>query len=558
MTDTGIPTYDDVLPEGEEAAPAGVRTMAIVRWALIALMAAIAAASVLHYAGVLRPHGVETSAVQYYCPMHPAIVQDQPGSCPICGMTLVPRTRAAQAATDRGATAASNVTESGGAAGGDRTTDSAAATGAAPEAAGGAPQNAAAATSVPGLAPITLPPERVQLMGIRTATVERTALGGVLRTVGYVAADESALAQVHTRFAGWIQELRVAKTGERVRRGDVLATIYSAALLTTQQELLNARRWAGGDVGRSGGGVDTGGAMNAPRADAMSAAAGAMGAAAPPRTSLVDGARRRLELFGVAPEDVRAIERTGTPLQAVPLRSPADGYVIEKNAVQGGYVEPETTLFQIADLSTVWVLAEVYESELARVAPGAAAMLTMTAYPGATFSGRVDYVYPTLDPSTRTVRVRLVFANPDLRLKPGMYGDVVLDMPATDGLVVPREAVVDTGEMAYVFVTHPGGRFEPRRVHLGAAARDRVVVTDGLSEGDTVVTSANFLVDSESRLHAAISGMSAGATASTCDGDFDRARFPEKYDACRACEIQHRGMGTMEDDCKRAIPQPWR
>jgi len=189
MTDTGIPTYDDVLPEGEEAAPAGVRTMAIVRWALIALMAAIAAASVLHYAGVLGPHGVETSAVQYYCPMHPAIVQDQPGSCPICGMTLVPRARSAQAATDDSATGASSVTETGVAADGGRAMGSAAATGAAPEPAGGAPQNAAAATSVPGLAPITLPPERVQLMGIRTATVERAALGGALRTVGYVTAD---------------------------------------------------------------------------------------------------------------------------------------------------------------------------------------------------------------------------------------------------------------------------------------------------------------------------------------------------------------------------------
>jgi Cu(I)/Ag(I) efflux system membrane fusion protein len=414
-----------------------------------------------------------------------------------------------------------------------------------------------AAGTVPGLVPITLPPERVQLMGIRTAAVERADLPGELRAVGYVATNEAGLAQVHTRFAGWIQELRVAKTGERVRRGDVLATIYSPALLTTEQELLNARRWAGGDAT----GRPPGGATKAEGADAMSAAGGAMAATAGPRTSLVEGARRRLELFGVAPEDVRAIERAGAPLQAVPLRSPADGYVIEKTAIQGSYVEPAATLFQIADLSTVWVLAEVYESDLARVAPGAQATLTMAAYPATTFSGRVDYLYPTLDPATRTLRVRLVFSNPDLRLRPGMYGDVVLALPATSGLVVPREAIVDTGEMAYVFVARPGGRFEPRRVHVGDAAGDRVIITDGVDEGETVVTSANFLVDSESRLHAAISGMGAAPAAtapSSCDGDFDRRRFPEKYEACRACEVQHRGMGTMEDDCKRAIPQPWR
>jgi Cu(I)/Ag(I) efflux system membrane fusion protein len=516
MTDTHVPSHDDVLPEGEEAAPAGVRTMAIIRWTLIAVMALLAAASVLHYAGVFAPRSIDTAAVQYYCPMHPSIVQDEPGACPICGMTLVPRApaTAGRAVDDHAGAADEQAEHTGGA---------------------GESTAAVAATTVPGLAPITLPPERVQLMGIRTATVEHAALGGELRIVGYVAANEAAVVQVHTRFAGWIQELRVARTGEHVRRGDVLATIYSPTLLTTQQELLNARRWAGAD-----------------------AASGATAATTGPRTSLVEGARRRLELFGVAAEDVRAIERAGTPLQAVPLRAPADGYVMEKAAVQGSYVEPEATLFQIADLSTLWVLAEVYESELARVAAVAAARLTTAAYPGVTFSGRVDYVYPTLDAATRTLRVRLIFANPDLRLRPGMYGDVVLDLPAAAGLVVPREAVVDTGEMAYVFVARPGGRFDPRRVRLGAAAGDRVVVADGLTEGETVVTSANFLVDSESRLHAAISGMGGETAPSSCDRDFDRARFPEKYDACRACELQHRGMGSMEDDCKQAIARPWR
>lgn len=496
--------HDAPLPEGEEAAPPGVRTMAAVRWALVLLMAGLAAASVLHYAGVFAPRGGITAAVQYYCPMHPSVVQDQPGECPICGMTLVARETGAAASASPAADAPADA---------DRH-----------------------ASDVPGLVPVTLPPERVQLMGIRTAPAVRTALGSELRTVGYVAANEGTLSQVHTRFSGWIQELRVARTGERVRRGDVLATIYSPALLTTQQELLSARRFTrGGDAAAEG--------------------------ATSIQDALVAGARRRLELFGVAPEDIRTVERSGRPIAAVPLRAPSDGYVTEKAAVQGAYVGPETTLFQIADLSTVWVLAEVYESELARVAAGTEGALTLAAYPGARFVGTVDYVYPTVDPATRTVRVRLVFPNPDLQLRPGMYGDVVLALPAAEALVVPREAVVDTGEIAYVFVLRDGGRFEPRKVRTGARTADAVAVTEGLADGDVVVTTANFLVDSESRLRAAITGMtSAGGTApaSGCDRDFDRARFPEKYDACRACEVQHRGMGSMEDDCKRAIPQPWR
>jgi membrane fusion protein, copper/silver efflux system len=498
----------DALPEGEEAPPPGVRTMAIVRWALVALMAALAIVSVLHYARVLPPQRETTAAVQYYCPMHPQVVQDQPGECPICGMTLVGRATGSHdhegPRPDTEATAAA----------------------------------APATSDVPGLVPIDLPPERVQLIGIRTAQVARGDLGSVVAAVGYVAPNEAAIVQVHTRFAGWIQDLKVARTGERVQKGDVLATIYSPTLLTTQQELLNARRFARTGVGST----------DASAADAHLQA------------SLVEGARRRLELLGVGPDEIRAIERTGKPLTAVPLRAATSGYVTEKSAVQGSYVEPETTLFQIADLATVWVLAEVYESELARLQVGAPAVLTLGAYPGEVFRGTVDYLYPTLDAATRTLRVRLVFPNADLRLRPGMYGDVTLSLPPTSALVVPREAVVDTGDVSYVFVVRDRGRFIPRRVELGARAGDRVAVRSGVAEGDTVVTTANFLLDSESRLHAAIGGTAESGTASpsSCDGDFDRAKFPDKYAACRACEVQHRGMGSMEDDCKRAIPPPWR
>ena len=499
------------LPEGEEAPPPGVRAMALVRWALVILMAVVAAATVLYHARTEAPVGASRAGMRYHCPMHPSVVQDAPGDCPICGMTLVPVTDAEEHGHEHGA----------------------AAPGGMPAGAGVTQEQESA---VPGLVAIELTPERIQLIGMRTARVTRRELAPFLRTVGFVAASEDGRAQVHTRFAGWIEELYAAQTGQHVSRGEVLATIYSPELLTAQQELLNARRWAGAP----GDGTEV---------DRL-------------RAGLVEGARRRLELLGIAREEVAQIERRGEALRALPLRSPVSGYVVEKRAVRGLYVEPGTTLFDVADLSTVWVLADVYEHELPRVRLGAEARLTLASYPGETFTGGVGFVAPTLDPTTRTLRVRLAFANPGLRLKPGMYGDVEIALPAATGLVAPRDAIVDTGALQYAFVAREGGRFEPRAVRVGTRAGDDVEVLAGLAEGDLVVTTGNFLLDSESRLRAAIGERSGAGTAaagtSDCDREFDRVRYPEKYEQCRACELQHRGMGTMEADCKRAIPGPWR
>lgn len=426
------------MPEGVEAPPPGVHTAAIVRWTLVALMAIGAAASVVAYTGALHTPAAERTGVLYHCPMHPSIVQDHPGECPICGMTLVPFSPAAATADDG--------------------------------------EHAGHEDTPAGLVPVTLAPERIQLLGMRTTPVTRATLAPEIRTIGVVAADETRRAQVHARFAGWIETLPASETGRHVRRGEVLATIYSPDLLTTQQELVNAGRWAAGDGG-------TGFTRD-----------------------LVVGARRRLELLGVAPEDVAAVERSGRPLQAMPLRAPIDGYLVGKTAVQGLYVEPGTALFEVADLATVWVQADVYEADLARVHVGDPARFDVAAYPDAPFTGRVEFLAPTLDPGTRTVRIRLVVPNPDLRLRPGMYGDVRLTVATTDGLLVPREAVVDTGTATYVFLVRDRGRFEPRLVTLGARTGDRVEVRSGVAEGDVVVTTANFLLDSESRLRAALGG----------------------------------------------------
>ncbi len=548
--------------------PRGVATMAIVRWVLVALTAVVAVGSILSYSGVHLGGGKTASSAQlYYCPMHPSVVQDHPGECPICSMTLVPKPegKAKPAATMKPA-ATAGTTAGQAPAGGkyycpmhpNRTSDDPNARcpdcgmKMEPRPAASAEAKLAMAVEpnpgVPGLAAVDLTPDRIQLIGMRTATVKREALGGELRTIGVVAASERGLAQINTRFAGWIQKLLVPETGVRVRRGQVLATIYSPDVLRAEQELLVARGWntAGGDA--------------KPGHDSDSFTGG-----------LDASARRRLELLGISAQEIDEVLRTGKAVEAIGIRSPVDGYVIAKSAVAGVAVQPGTLLFEVADLSQVWVTAEIYEQDISRIHVGQKARLELSSFPGETHTGKVQFIYPVLDSGSRTLRARLEFRNRTdrngPRLRPGMSGTVALDLPSTTGLMVPAEAVVDTGETHYLFVAKPGGHFEPRVVKVGARLKDRVEILSGVSEGETVVTTGNFLIDSESRLRAAIEGQTSGppagaaggaAAASACDADFDGQKYPAAYQACRACEVQHRGMGSMEEDCKKAIAKPWR
>jgi Cu(I)/Ag(I) efflux system membrane fusion protein len=229
-------------------------------------------------------------------------------------------------------------------------------------------------------------------------------------------------------------------------------------------------------------------------------------------------ARLRLELLGIARDDVEAISTSGKVQQAVNVRAPVRGYIARKSALKGLFVSPGTEIFQIADLSTVWVLVDVYERQIGRVKVGQKAVFSLESYPGQTFSGRVQFIYPALNTGSRTLQARLEFRNPGLKLRPGMYGEAVLDLGDEQALVVPKEAVVDTGETQYVFVDRGGGRFEPRRVRAGWTSGDKVAVLEGLAEGERVVTTANFLVDSESRLRAAIQGFQGGAPAAADPG----------------------------------------
>jgi RND family efflux transporter MFP subunit len=279
-----------------------------------------------------------------------------------------------------------------------------------------------------------------------------------------------------------VEQLHVAQTGDAVKQGQLLARIYSPELLSGQQELLNARGWQSASSSSGAGG--------GPRA-------------------LFENAKNRLLGLGMDPAELAEVERTGQPHRLIEIRSPARGYLADKAALLGSFVQQGAELFRIADLSRVWVLIEVFERDAGRLRVGQEARVTLPSYPGELFSGTVAFVYPTLSAETRTLRARVELNNPRLKLKPGMFAKVELDTASSTGpdvLLIPREALVDMGEHQYVFVARGPGQFEPRSVKVGTSVADDVQVVSGLSEGETVVTTGNFLLDSESRLRSAIAG----------------------------------------------------
>ena len=322
-----------------------------------------------------------------------------------------------------------------------------------------------------GLAPVRIPPTRQQLIGVKTAPVRRAQVHKSIRTVGRIDYDETRLTYVNLKFSGWVEELAADYTGKRVEKGDLLMVVYSPQLIQAQEEYLQAL--SNGDE------------------------------------ELTRRARSKLLLWGVRPDQLQQIEENGV-LYAFPIYSPVGGYIVEKTALEGKHFKAGENLFVIADLSTVWVYADIYEYELPFVQVGAMAHVTLPYLPGQTFMGHVSYIYPQVNERTRTIQVRMAFPNPDLKLKPGMYATVEIFAPPSVALAIPKEAVIRTGERDYVFVKKGAGTFEPRLVTLGPEFDDHYAVLEGLSEGEEVVVSASFLIDSESRLKAAISGMSSG------------------------------------------------
>ena len=329
-----------------------------------------------------------------------------------------------------------------------------------------------------GFSVVRVPLERRQEIGVTTARVERRSLGGSIETNGVVAEDEGRVHAVNAKFSGYIEKLFVDRTGQSVRKGQPLLSIYSPDLVATEHEYLVALE-------------------NARALSASSSTDATAGARA-----LLEATRQRLRLWDIPDSEIDRIERTRQVSKDLFLPSPVSGVVLKKDALPGMAITAGMPLYTIADLSTVWVLADVYQSETGAVAVGNPTQVTASFLSGETFRGRVDFVYPTLSEDTRTLKVRVVLPNPKGSLKPGMYVRVSLLGKGREGLAVPRSALMPTGERQIAFVETSPGVYAPREVKTGAQGRDFVEVLSGLTEGETVVTSANFLIDSESRIGA--------------------------------------------------------
>jgi Cu(I)/Ag(I) efflux system membrane fusion protein len=334
----------------------------------------------------------------------------------------------------------------------------------------------------PGLA--TLTPEKVQKLGVRTAAAEIRPLSRTVRATGIVEADERRLHDVVIKFDGYIEKLHVNATGQPVKAGQILFELYSPELLAAQEEYLIARRGRpqmaeGGDSARQ------------------------------TLDALAQGGLERLRNFGIADAELRRLERENTASRTLPVRSPASGIVMEKRAVAGMKAPAGELLFRIADLSTVWVQAEIFEQDLSLVDVGRKAQITLDAYPGRVFEGRVNFVYPVLNQATRTARVRLELPNPDGVLKPMMYAHAVLSAPDREVLAVPASALLNSGQRTVVLVERGEGRYEPRPVEIGQHGDEIVEIRSGLRAGERVVVSANFLIDAESNLRAVLDSFGA-------------------------------------------------
>ena len=325
---------------------------------------------------------------------------------------------------------------------------------------------------------IKIDPVIQQNMGIRTAVVKKGPLVHTIRTYGHITADETRTVQINLKISGWIERLYVDFKGKFVKKGQPLFEIYSPELVAAQEEFLVARRYLERISGKKG-------------------------------KDLLESAGRKLLYFDVAESEVREIERTGQVKKTLMIRSPFSGFVIQKNVEQGVFVRAGTMVFQIADLSRVWVETHIYEYELPWVSEGQDAEMTLSYLPGKTFSGKVTYVYPYLQPKTRDVVIRLEFENPNNELKPNMYADVrIKSVTDEEGLIIPSEAVIRSGARNVVFVTQDKAKFIPRDVILGRSLDNgNVQVMVGLIEGESVVTSGQFLLDSESKLKEAIQKM---------------------------------------------------
>ncbi len=395
------------------------------------------------------------AAIRYHCPMHPTYLADKPGDCPICGMRLVPiaDNRRGQVAT-----------------------------------------NDAGATATPdGLAAIDVEEEGLRLAGVRTAPAERATIERTIRAAGVVRPDETRVRHVHTKVSGWVEKLFVNFTGESVRKGQPVLTLYSQELLATQQEYLRAREAAKG-------------------LEQSNYAAARQGA-----DDMQSAARRRLELFDVPGSLISQLDKSGTPQRTVTLLAPSSGVVTGKQTFEGQQVDPGTELFTVSDLSHVWIEADIFENEGNAVHVGDKANISLPYEPSAPMTGTVKYIYPYLNPDTRTLRIRFEFPNPGFKLKLDAYLNVEIPVESNQGVVIPDSAIMDTGLRRIVFVNTKPRHFEPRLVKVGIRSDGKAQILSGVREGEAVAVKANFLLDSESRLRAAIAAPTPSPSSTALD-----------------------------------------
>jgi RND family efflux transporter MFP subunit len=449
---------------------------------------------------ITRPNATQGSATsqkvqKYHCVMHPEYTADKPADCPICGMRLVQMESAASPGTaqkgeqaGQGSAVAPAKMERKLLYWSDAMNP-----GARYDKPGKAPDGmdlvpvyeeesaGAAGPGVPGYAPVKITAERLQMMGVTTEKARVMSLDQSIRTVGIITADETRISHIHTKFEGYIEQIYVNYIGQQVRAGQPMFSIYAPELVATQKEYILALQ-ARDQWEKSGTEVRL------------------------PGINLVEAARQRLALWDISPDQIALIEKNREPIRALMVYAPVSGIVTAKTAVQGNRVMPADTLYDITDLSSLWVMADLYEINVPFVKIGDPATIALSYDPGRVFKGRVSFINTNVDVKSRTVKVRIVLDNPSGTLKPDMYAEVGFGGQLGYGVAVPDSAVMGTGEREMVFIAKGDGLFEPREVKTGVKVRGFYEIRKGVAAGEQVVTGANFLLDSESKLKAAISG----------------------------------------------------